>query len=187
MSIWKKVLPLALVAILFAVSAVPSFAIKPEERNTIVDVAIAANGEDGMYEGLFDILIGALLAADPAVIETLGGNGQFTVFAPIDAAFEAAFGLDEDMILAYLDGIEAGSPEQASLTGILLYHVARGNREAAEVLSSDQIRMLNGEFTYISLREGYPFINDSEIIVPDVTMPDNGVIHAIDAVLMPGY
>jgi uncharacterized surface protein with fasciclin (FAS1) repeats len=176
MSLWKKVLPLALVAVLFAVSAVPSFAVKPEDRLSIVDVAIAANAPGGPFEGTFDTLIAAILAADPAVLATLDGNGQFTVFAPTDDAF-AAIGLDASNIGTELP--------QDTLTQILLYHVARGNRESGEVLESDQIRMLSGDFTYISLQDGMPYINQAQIIVPDVTQPDNGVIHAINAVLLP--
>ena len=181
MSLWKRVLPVVLVAVLFAMTAVPTFAIKPEERASIIDVALDVNAATGS----FDILIGAVLAADEAIFNTLDGNGQFTVFAPTDAAFEALFDRPEADILAYLTSIEDGSEAQANLTGILLYHVARGNREAAEVLSSDQIRMLSGDFTYISIQEDMPYINQAQIIIPDVTMPDNGVIHAIDAVLIP--
>ena len=181
MSLWKRVLPVVLVAVLFAMTAVPTFAIKPEERASIIDVALDVNAATGS----FDILIGAVLAADEAIFNTLDGNGQFTVFAPTDAAFETLFDLPEADILAYLTSIEDGSEAQANLTGILLYHVARGNREAAEVLSSDQIRMLSGDFTYISIQEDMPYINQAQIIIPDVTMPDNGVIHAIDAVLIP--
>lgn len=181
MSLWKRVLPVVLVAVLFAMTAVPTFAIKPEERTSIIDVALDVNAATGS----FDVLIGAVLAADEAIFNTLDGNGQFTVFAPTDAAFEALFRLPESDILAYLTSIEDGSEAQANLTGILLYHVARGNREAAEVLSSDQIRMLSGDFTYISIQEDMPYINQAQIIIPDVTMPDNGVIHAIDAVLIP--
>jgi len=181
MSLWKRVLPVVLVAVLFAMTAVPTFAIKPEERASIIDVALDVNAATGS----FDILIGAVLAADEAIFNTLDGNGQFTVFAPTDAAFETFFDLPEADILAYLTSIEDGSEAQANLTGILLYHVARGNREAAEVLSSDQIRMLSGDFTYISIQEDMPYINQAQIIIPDVTMPDNGVIHAIDAVLIP--
>jgi uncharacterized surface protein with fasciclin (FAS1) repeats len=176
MSLWKKVLPLALVAVLFIMSAGSAAAVKPDERLTIVDVAIAANAPGGPFEGTFDTLIAAIVAADPAVLATLDGNGQFTVFAPTDDAF-AALGLDASNI-----GTELS---QDDLTRILLYHVARGNRESGEVLDSDQIRMLSRGFTYISLQEGMPYINQARIIVPDVTMPDNGVIHAIDAVLLP--
>jgi len=178
----RKILPL--VAILLAVSVVPTFAVKPDQRDTIVDVAIAVN-EEGPYAGSFDILIGAIIAADEAVFETLDGNGQFTVFAPTDDAFVDLFRLEEGEILEYLASIEDDSPEQAALTGILLYHVARGNRESGEVLDSDRIRMLSGDFAYISIQGGVPYINDSAIIIPDVTAPDNGVIHVIDAVLIP--
>lgn len=181
MSLWKKVLPLALVAVLFAVSAAPTFAVKPEDRDTIIDVAFEVNAATGS----FDILIGAILAADEAVLNTLDGNGQFTVFAPTDGAFMDLFDLTEAEILAYLASIPDGSQDQADLTGILLYHVARGNRESGEVLASDQIRMLSRDFTYISLQNGSPYINQAQIIIPDVTQPDNGVIHAIDAVLLP--
>jgi hypothetical protein len=59
---------------------------------TLVDVAIAVNTE-GPFAGQFDTLIAAVLAADPAVLKTLSGNGQFTVFAPTDDAF-AALGLN---------------------------------------------------------------------------------------------
>jgi hypothetical protein len=51
---------------------------------TIVDVALAANAEGGPFEGQLDSLIAAVLAADPIVLDTLSGNGQFTVFAPTD-------------------------------------------------------------------------------------------------------
>lgn len=181
MSVWKKVLPVAVVAVLLAVSAVPTFAVKPEDRDTIIDVALDVNDATGS----FDILIGAILAADEAVFNTLNGNGQFTVFAPTDDAFVDLYDLPETEILEYLASIEDGSQDQANLTGILLYHVARGNREATEVLASDQIRMLSGDFTYISIRSGSPYINDSWISGPDAADPDNGIIHVIDAVLLP--
>jgi uncharacterized surface protein with fasciclin (FAS1) repeats len=83
----NQILPIFLVAVLFAVGAVPALAMKPE-RTTIVDVALDANAQTGE----FSILIQALLAADPAVFETLDGNGQFTVFAPTDDAFNALLG-----------------------------------------------------------------------------------------------
>jgi uncharacterized surface protein with fasciclin (FAS1) repeats len=136
---------------------------------TIVDVALQVNAETGE----FDTLIAALLAADPAVIRTLSGNGQFTVFAPTDAAF-AKLGLDETTIT---------SVPQDALTNILLYHAARGRRDAADVTSSTQIRMLNGQFTQISLNGG-AYINDAQIVVTDV-FAANGVIHVIDSVLLP--
>ena len=55
----------------------------------IVQTALAANAEGGAFEGQFDTLIAAVLAADPVVLETLSGKGKFTVFAPTDDAFAA--------------------------------------------------------------------------------------------------
>lgn len=137
---------------------------------TIVDVALQVNAGTGE----FDTLIAALMAADPAVLQKLAGNGQRTVFAPTDAAF-AAIGLDETNI---------GTVPQDALTNILLYHVANGRRDAADVTSSTQIRMLNGQFTQISVVNGGAFINDAQIVGTDV-FAANGVIHVIDSVLLP--
>lgn len=142
--------------------------VKPSERTTIVDVAIGINEETGE----FSTLIAAVLAADLA--GALSGNGQLTVFAPTDEAF-AKLDLNADNI---------GELDKEALTGILLYHVAKGRRMAESVVSSDQIRMLNGERTMIKLMDGVAYINDSMIIGTDVPA-DNGVIHVIDTVLLP--
>lgn len=142
--------------------------------DSLVDVAIAVNSE-GVYAGLFDTLIAGVLAADPSVLAVLDGNGQHTVFAPTDDAF-AALGLDPDSI-ATLD--------QGVLTEILLYHVVRGRRMSEDVISSDQLRTRLGEFVY--QEDGVLTDNlglQSAIIVPDVEAA-NGVIHVIDAVLLP--
>lgn len=142
---------------------------------TIVDVAISVNNS-GPYAGAFDTLIAAVLAAEPEVVETLTGNGQHTVFAPTDDAF-AALGLDESNIGSAL-------PTQV-LTDILLYHVTHGRRTSDIVLSSDQIRMLFGGF--LDQYNGMLTDNlgrDANITVPDVEAA-NGVIHAIDAVVLP--
>ena len=142
--------------------------VKPSERTTIVDVALSVNADSGE----FSTLIAALVAAD--LVGALDGNGQFTVFAPTDAAF-AALDLNADNI---------GDLDAATLKNILLYHVAKGRRMAEDVVSSDQIRMLNGQRTMIGLMDGMAYINESTIIQVDVPA-DNGVIHIIDAVLIP--
>jgi uncharacterized surface protein with fasciclin (FAS1) repeats len=142
--------------------------VKPSERTTIVDVALAVNEDTGE----FSTLIAAVVAAD--LVDALSGNGQLTVFAPTDAAF-AELDLNADNI---------GDLDTETLTGILLYHVAKGRRMAEDVVSSEQIRMLNGQFTQISLMDGGAYINDSMIVATDVPA-DNGVIHVIDAVLLP--
>jgi uncharacterized surface protein with fasciclin (FAS1) repeats len=141
---------------------------------TLVDVAIAVNSE-GPFAGQFDTLIAAVLAADPAVLTTLSGNGQFTVFAPTDDAFDD-LGLNPGNI-ATLD--------QSFLTDVLLYHVARGRRDSGQVVGSDRIRMLKGGFL---LQSGGVLTDNlgrtANIIVTDVPAA-NGIIHAIDAVVLP--
>ncbi|MHC4396589.1 MAG: fasciclin domain-containing protein [Planctomycetota bacterium] len=141
---------------------------------TIVDVAIAINSKDD-YAGQFDTLIAAILAADPIVVETLDGNGQFTVFAPTDDAFEA---LD-------INPDNVGDLDQEFLTDVLLYHVSRGRRDAETVLDSKRIRMLKSGF--LMQAEGILTDNlgrEATIIVTDVEAA-NGIIHAIDRVVLP--
>ena len=157
-------------ALALGIIAGPALAKQPAKSPTIVDVAIAVNS-DGPFAGSIDTLIAAVLAADPAVVTTLSSNGQYTVFAPTDAAF-GDLGLDADNI---------GSLPQDALTNILLYHVAKGERYAADVVTSSQIRMLNGDFAMV---DGAT-IDGANIIVTDVDAPKNGIIHVVDAVLMP--
>jgi uncharacterized surface protein with fasciclin (FAS1) repeats len=165
----KRILPVLLVAVLFAAFAVPALAAPPGP--TIVDVALAINEADGE----FATLIAAVRAADPAVFNTLSGNGQFTVFAPTDEAF-ADLGLYPDTV---------GDLPQDVLTDVLLYHVARGRRDSGDVLGSDRIRMLKGGFL---LQDGGVLTDnlgrEANIILVDVPAA-NGIIHAIDAVVLP--
>jgi uncharacterized surface protein with fasciclin (FAS1) repeats len=158
----------------FGAFAPAAQAAKTNSGSSIVDVAIAVNGS-GPFAGQFDTLIAAVLAADPAVLSTLSGKGQFTVFAPTDAAF-AALGLNPGNI---------GTLPQATLTDILLYHVARGERDSEDVVGSSRIRMLKGGF----LLQSAGTLTDNlgrpaNIIVTDVDA-SNGIIHAIDAVVLP--
>jgi uncharacterized surface protein with fasciclin (FAS1) repeats len=139
-----------------------------KQSPTVVDVALAVNSETGE----FSTLIAAVVAA--GLVDNLSANGQRTVFAPTDAAF-AELGLDASNI---------GALPLDALTNILLYHVTTGRRDAGSVVTSSQIRMANGKFTKISLKDGGAYINDSQIIVTDV-LAGNGIIHVIDAVLLP--
>jgi uncharacterized surface protein with fasciclin (FAS1) repeats len=138
---------------------------------SLVDVAIAVNAETGE----FSTLIAAVLAADPAVVETLSGNGQFTVFAPTDAAF-AELGLNAGNV---------GDLDQGALTQILLYHVARGRRNSRAVLGSSRIRTLQRGFL---LQSGGILTDnlgrEATIVLTDVKAA-NGLIHAIDQVVLP--
>lgn len=141
---------------------------------TIVDVAIAVNSE-GQFAGQFDTLIAAVLAADPLIVKTLSGNGQFTVFAPTDDAF-AELDLDETNV---------STLPQAVLTDILLYHVARGRRYSSAVIESERIRTLLKSFL---LQDGGTLSDNlgrqADIIVADVVAA-NGIIHAINRVMLP--
>ena len=173
LNVTKFVYALLIAVFAFSAFAAPSAQAAPK-GNTIVDVALAENAKNGE----FSILIAALKAADPAVIQTLSGKGQFTVFAPTDAAFVA--------LLGELD-LTAGEllSDKALVTQVLLYHVARGNRDSAEVLASSRIRTLNGGFLY----QNGGVLTDangrtSNIIAVDIKA-SNGVIHVIDRVVLP--
>jgi uncharacterized surface protein with fasciclin (FAS1) repeats len=135
---------------------------------TIVETAVAVNADSGE----FSTLIAAVVAAD--LVDTLNGNRQFTVFAPTDAAF-AALGLNAGNI---------GALPKADLTNILLYHVTAGRKDAATVVGSDTIRMLNGGSITPSVVGGSAYVNDAEILAVDIKT-SNGIIHVIDAVLLP--
>jgi uncharacterized surface protein with fasciclin (FAS1) repeats len=155
-----------------------AFAFAPDSASagpkgpSIVDVAVYANSPEGPFPGAFDTLLAAVGEANPAVAATLAGNGQHTVFAPTDAAFEK-IGLNPDNI---------GDVPEETLTQILLYHVANGRRDAADVTTSSQIRTLQRGFIQV---DGAVLNGDINIIVTDV-FAANGVIHAIDGVLLPG-
>ena len=149
-----------------------------EGKVSLVQKAIELNSA-GPYAGAFDTLIAAVLAADPAVVSTLSDNSQETVFAPTDDAF-ALLGLDSTNIGSALD--------QATLTKVLLYHVAPGRRYAEDVVDSTRIRtLLKGKKGFFHV-DGTVLTDNlgrtSNIVATDVEA-DNGVIHAIDAVLLP--
>jgi uncharacterized surface protein with fasciclin (FAS1) repeats len=163
----RLTLGLAAGALAVSVIAAP-VAARPAVDGSIVDTAIAANAPGGPFEGQLDTLITAVVAAD--LVGVLDGRGQFTVFAPTDGAF-AALGLDPSNV---------GSLDNAFLTDVLLYHVANGRRDAADVVSSTKLRRLNGQCTAI---DGAT-IDGANIIVTDI-FTTNGVIHVIDAVLLP--
>lgn len=146
----------------------------PKDQTTIVDVAAAVNDATGE----FSILIAALGAADPVVLQALESRGQRTVFAPTDAAFLSL--LDElDLTAAELLG------NQTLLTQVLLYHVVPGRRLAESVLAAERLRTLQSGFLFQS---GGVLTDQagrtSNIIATDV-LADNGVIHVIDTVVLP--
>jgi transforming growth factor-beta-induced protein len=141
----------------------------PSEGPTLVGTALAANAESGE----FSTLIAALVAAD--LVDALNGPRPYTVFAPTDAAF-AALGLNAGNI--------AGALDTETLTDILLYHVTRGVRPSPSVVGANNLLMLNGDRVSVSVNDEGAFVNASKIVGPDIRT-SNGVIHIIDAVLLP--
>jgi uncharacterized surface protein with fasciclin (FAS1) repeats len=131
---------------------------------TIVETAIA--------NGSFKTLVAAVTAAD--LVDTLSGAGPFTVFAPTDAAFAK---IPEDV----LNGLLA---DKAALTKVLTYHVVAGSVMAAQVSAMDSATTVEGSDVMIKAEDGKVMINDSVVVIADVAC-SNGVIHAIDTVLMP--
>ena len=149
-----------------------------EKPTTIVDVA-AGNPD-------FSTLVAAVKAA--GLVETLSSEGPFTVFAPTNAAFEKLpKGTVEDLL----------KPENVEkLKGILTYHVVSGKFDAATV--TDAITKGKGKYTVttvqggkidLSLKDGKVVLTDANGKTSTVAMADvaasNGVIHAIDSVVMP--
>ena len=165
-----KLLAAGFLTLIISISATAPAAKAAPPGPTIVDVTVGVNS----LTGNFDTLIAALESADPIVLNTLSGNGQHTVFAPTDDAF-AAINLDETNV---------GNLPQETLTEILLYHVANGRRDSGDVTSSTQIRMLNRQFTQISVDSNGAFIDNAKIVLVDVPAA-NGIIHVIDDVLIP--
>jgi uncharacterized surface protein with fasciclin (FAS1) repeats len=127
----------------------------------------------------FSTLIAAVEAADPAVLNTLANDDQYTVFAPTNEAFsdffatvEDATGIDKSTLLTDPNGL---------LTKTLLFHVTEGRRYAASVVNPSEVETLLGEAVSV---DGTTLDGRATIQTTNVEA-SNGVIHAIDAVLTP--
>ncbi|MDT7961181.1 MAG: fasciclin domain-containing protein [Armatimonadota bacterium] len=130
---------------------------------TIVDIAVQA--------GKFNTLVQAVQAA--GLVETLSGEGPFTVFAPTDEAFAQ---IPQETLQAVL-------ADKEKLTAILTYHVVPGKLMAADVVRSTQLQTLQGQSITVST-EGGVRVDDANVVQTDIEA-DNGVIHVIDKVIMP--
>jgi len=129
----------------------------------IVDTAVAA--------GSFQTLAAALQAA--GLVETLKGQGPFTVFAPTDAAFAAIPKADLDALLA----------DKAKLTRVLTYHVVPGKVMAADVAKLSEAKTVEGQMLQIDSSSGVK-VDGASVVKADV-LASNGVIHVIDKVILP--
>ena len=145
-----------------ALATAPAFA---DMSKDIVDTAAAS--ED------FETLVAAVQAA--GLVETLKGDGPFTVFAPTDAAFEALpAGTVEELL----------KPENKDqLTAILTYHVVPGKVMSTDLSDGMTATTVEGGDIMIDLDDGV-MINDASVTQADIET-SNGVIHVIDAVIMP--
>lgn len=147
-------------AIAFALST-PVIANAAE--GTIVDIAA---GDDR-----FETLVAAVTAA--GLVETLSGEGPFTVFAPTDDAFAA---LPEGTVEALLNDIP-------TLTSILTYHVVPGAVMSTDLSDGMMAETVNGQSVTIGLGETVT-VNGATVILADIEA-SNGVIHVIDQVILP--
>ena len=129
----------------------------------IVDTAVAA--------GSFTTLVTAVEAA--GLVETLKGDGPFTVFAPTDEAFAAI--PDEDL--------QALLNDKEALTAVLTYHVVAGKVMAADVAGLTSAETVQGQNLTIDASDGVKV--DAATVVQTDIKASNGVVHVIDAVLMP--
>jgi uncharacterized surface protein with fasciclin (FAS1) repeats len=138
----------------------------PEEEATpdIVEAAQAA--------GSFNTLVGALETT--GLVETLKGDGPFTVFAPTDAAFGAFTDIELEAITSDVD----------LLTRILTYHVVPGDVRAADVVNLSSAPTVNGKDLSITVEGGEVFVDGRRVAQTDLVV-ENGVIHVLDGVLLP--
>jgi uncharacterized surface protein with fasciclin (FAS1) repeats len=150
------------VAAAFAVLVAPAV-VRAGGQKDIVETAVAA--------GSFKTLATALQAAD--LVETLKGEGPFTVFAPTDEAFAKIPKADLDLLIK----------DKARLTQVLTYHVVSGKVMAADVTKLKEAKTVEGQMVKIDTSSGVK-VNNATVVKADV-VASNGVIHVIDTVLLP--
>lgn len=151
----------------FAIVVLMTVSRAQAEEKTIVGIAVGADN--------FKTLVAALKAAD--LVKALDGKGPFTVFAPTDAAFEK---LGKETIEAVLK-------DKEKLTSILKYHVVSGKVMAADAIKLDgkDAKTLSGKTFKIEVVDGGVVLNGKVKVIKTDIKASNGVIHVIDAVLLP--
>ena len=154
-----------------ALSVVPAAFASRQEEKDIVDTAVAA--------GSFKTLVAAVKAA--GLVDTLKSKGPFTVFAPTDAAFAALEKKSPGITATLL------KPEnKAKLVAILTYHVIPGKVMASDVMglkNKTKVKTVNGAMIVIHNKKGVK-VDNAKVIKTDIVC-SNGVIHVIDAVILP--
>ena len=149
-------------------------------KKTLIALALTAGASFGAFAqdivdvaakaGNFNTLVTAVKAA--GLVDTLKGPGPFTVFAPTDAAFAKVPKAKLDALLA----------DKAALTKVLTYHVVSGKVMAADV-KAGKVKTVEGQELTVTTKGGV-MVDNAKVVATDVAA-SNGVIHAIDTVLMP--
>jgi len=159
----KNLLGIIALSVVFLASGMFHLNAKMGEK-TIVETAVAA--------GSFNTLVTAVKAA--GLVDTLSGEGPFTVFAPTDDAFAK---LPEGTVEALLK-------DKEKLTAILTYHVVAGKVMAKDVVNLTEAKTVNGQSLTIMVKDSTVMVDNATVIKTDIVC-SNGVIHVIDAVVLP--
>ena len=137
---------------------------EPVETTTVVDIIVGSEDHNTLET--------AVIAA--GLVDALSGEGPFTVFAPTDAAFDALPEGTLDAVLADMD----------LLTSILTHHVASGSVMSTDLSDGMMVTTLNGTELMVTINDNGVMIDNAMVTVADI-MADNGVVHVINAVLIP--
>lgn len=183
----KLTLPAAIAAftLTFSLSATAGSYSAHKDINSLVDVAVAVNSESSPFAGTFDTLI-ALLTQDVEgradILKALDSKGQYTVFAPTDDAFSAL-----EQTVQTMGYCSLGDLDPQVVNAVLMYHVAEGRWNSDQVVGAREINMLAGG----SLKQNAAVLTDnldrtSNLITAALNVEaDNGIIHAMDSVVLP--
>ena len=147
------------------VHVIDAVLVPASETTTVVDIIVGSD--------IHTTLATAVTLA--GLVETLQGEGPFTVFAPTDAAFAALPAGVLDALIADPTG---------ALTDVLLYHVVAASALSTDLTDGQEIETVFGQNVVVTINTEGVFINDAQVIVADL-IADNGVVHVIDAVLVP--
>jgi transforming growth factor-beta-induced protein len=160
----KYMMKKAFIALIFvSMLSIGMSAAEDEEMKTIIETAAD--------DGNFNTLVSAIGAA--GLTDTLNGEGPFTVFAPTDEAFDNLFA-----------SVEIDMNDTETLTEVLTYHVASGAIMAADVVNMTSIPTLQGGELTVEVTDEGVMVGGANVTATDIVC-SNGVIHVIDAVLMP--
>jgi uncharacterized surface protein with fasciclin (FAS1) repeats len=154
---------LSLLAVLGSVVTGPAKGADKSDKD-IIDTAVEA--------GKFKTLVAAVKAAE--LVDTLKGEGPFTVFAPTDDAFAKV----------PKEKLEALLKDKKALAAVLTYHVVPGKVMAADAVKLDSAKTAQGKSLKIASKDDKVTINGANVVKADIVCT-NGVIHVIDAVLLP--